>query len=61
MDFTTDHQQQYPRQPTTSFVFIKTHQAGMLMICGKVHCLLLMAKSISTLLMMAVMNTNLNN
>ena len=29
----------------------------LLMVCGKVHCLLLMAKRILTLLTMAVMNT----
>ena len=29
MNFTTDHQQQDPKQPTTGFVFISTHQAGI--------------------------------
>ena len=29
INFTTDHQQQCPRQPTTGFVLIRTHQAGI--------------------------------
>ena len=29
MNFTTDHQQQYPRQPTTGFLLIGTQQAGL--------------------------------
>ena len=29
MNFTIDYQQQYPRQPTTGFVLIRTHQAGI--------------------------------
>ena len=29
MNFPHDHQQQYPRQPTTSFVLIRTHQVGI--------------------------------
>ena len=47
---------------TTGFVLIRTHQAGIVLghCClwsfGKVQCLLLMAKHISTLLMMAVIN-----
>ena len=45
MNFTTDHQQQYPRQPTTGFVLIWTYQAGIVA---------------RTLLTMAVMNTGLN-
>ena len=32
MNFTKDHQQQYPKQPTTGFVPIKTHQAGFVAI-----------------------------
>ena len=32
----------------------------LLMVCGKVKCLLPMAKNISTLLMMAVMNAGIN-
>ena len=29
MNFTLDYQQQHPRQPTTGFVLIRTHQAGI--------------------------------
>ena len=29
MHFTIDDQQQFPRQPTTGFVLIMTHQAGI--------------------------------
>ena len=29
MNFTSDHLQQFPRQPTTGLVLIRTHQAGI--------------------------------
>ena len=96
-----DQQQQHPRQPTTSFVLFRTHQAGLVArnrccdfnkagfstnalkrpfvgkvrkrtkpvvgclgcccrwSCSEVHCLLLMALNISTLLVMAEINTGL--